>query len=297
MADLIVAWKKTLSGIKEHKFLFGLLVLLQVLLLGIFLYLSITYPAKILTDVSGIIGPLENANYNATSIQAGSPFTTEFPAIIQSYRTLTEHLKELALWLLGIMLLVQPGLWLLTLHLLEEKKSVHQKELAFWDRTSHYLRTWLKYILTLLVFVIVPLLFIAIILKSLSGIVLQTEESIFAVVKWVLILFLVFQYFLLVALGLLNSPTWKRFVWDFLRVAFKKIHWNLLVLLINGMVLGGILFAIGWSMSNENFFLVTLLLSLLFVLALVLSRIFWCASVQELAKETHSNKALGHEHK
>ncbi len=294
MANLIVAWKKTISGIKEHKLLFGLLVLLQVLLIGIFLYLSITYPAKILTDISGIIGPLEKANYNATSIQAGSPFTTEFSTIIQSYRTLTEHLKELALWLFGIMLLVQPGLWLLTLHLLEEKISAHQREFNFWNRASYYLQAWLKYIVALLAFVIVPLLFSAIILKSLSGIVLQTEESIFSAVKWALILFLVFQYFLLVALALLDSLTWKKFVLDFLRVAFRKIHWNLLVLLINGVVLGGILFAIGWSMSNENFFLATLLLSLLFVLALVLSRIFWCASVQELVDERQSE--VRHEH-
>lgn len=281
MANLIIAGKKTLFGIKERKLLFGLLVLLQVLLMGIFLYLSITYPAKILTDISGIIGPLENANYNATSIQEGSPFTTEFSTIIQSYRTLTEHLKELALWLLGIMLLVQPGLWLLTLQLLEE--TAHQKEFNLWKRASYYLRAWLKYILALLTLVIAPLLLIAIVLKSLSGIVLQTEESIFVAVKWALMLFLVFQYFLLVALALLNSPTWK--VRNFLRVAFRKIHWNLLVLLINGMVLGGILFAIGRSMSNENLFGVSLILSLIFVLALVLSRIFWCASVRELVKE------------
>src|SRR3989338_6024973 len=110
--------KKTWLNIKEHKYLFFLIVFLQIVLLIALAGFTYNYQLKILENARGVIEPLEQANYNATSIEAGMPFTTDMLKVYQNYQEMKKNIFALISWLGGLILIVNGTLWLLS-HLMK----------------------------------------------------------------------------------------------------------------------------------------------------------------------------------
>ena len=63
--------RKTVSSIKQHKFLFILLIVLQIAFILSLSFVVIKYQVKILEDTIGIITPLEGINYDSQALENG----------------------------------------------------------------------------------------------------------------------------------------------------------------------------------------------------------------------------------
>ena len=86
-------FRQTFRQIKKHSWLFIILILLQIIFLVSLSLLTITYQVKILESAKGVIEPLQEANFDPESIQAGQPFTKEMASIYTNYRSMMSNIK------------------------------------------------------------------------------------------------------------------------------------------------------------------------------------------------------------
>lgn len=276
MQSLKEAIKRTCHHIHQHKLLFGMLVLLQLMvIIGIF-FLAVTYPVKILEDVNGIMQPLQTANYNATNIQEGGAFSTDMLKVYQNYNALIKHVTEVILWLLGILVILEGALWIGTHKLITLDKTEpiikHLREAG---------TLWLKYIAISLLFLGIPALIGYFSLNLISS--EPNEEILLSIAKYTLAILGVLVYLLWCGLAIINSP-WKHLAKNWWTVSLKKIHWTLLALVISIIIMGSLFSLIYLTMNYEPLQWVMILLSILCIPIITLLRIFWVAHAQELIK-------------
>ncbi|MFH0701420.1 MAG: hypothetical protein V2A62_03205 [Candidatus Woesearchaeota archaeon] len=268
------------NGIRQHKLLFLFIVLIQIAVLGVLIYLILNYPTQILQDVQGIMEPLERANYNATSIQEGAAFTPEMITIFQSYDSLVKNILGLLFWLGGIFVILQAWLWILSLRLLET--NIEKPEKSWKKEIKNFFIHWLKYIGIGILFTFIPGLIAYWSLNSFFNI--EAENTTFTLIGIISIFWLCCYYLQSVAFSLLSVPGRKCLV-DWGRIAFKKVHQTLLVAVINFLVLGGLFVGIYFLLPLESLFPLTLILTILLLLAVVLTRILWISCLQSELKE------------
>ncbi len=271
-------FQKVIAAVKKHPFLVLLVFVLQVALLGISLYTALTYQVKILQDAQGIIEPLQNANYDADSIKAGQAFTGDILGIYNSYQSLITNLLTLALWLIVFFLFLNGIIWLLS-HQVMETAALSWKE-----RVKAFFRGWLRYAITSIV-ILGP--FFALSYFFLRNLLLQDVgvDSFTMVITVLMYVLLVLYYFLLVAFAFLQPSSWKLFLRKVLTASLKKIHFTLLVLIVNSVVLFASLYGVYYFMNHGEIFSGIMVFSILFLLLLVITRLFWIACLQEITYE------------
>src|SRR3989344_52028 len=264
--------KKTWLNIKEHKYLFFLIVFLQIVLLIALAGFTYNYQLKILENARGVIEPLEQANYNATSIEAGMPFTTDMLKVYQNYQEMKKNIFALISWLGGLILIVNGTLWLLSHRLLGTIKT--------WKEAgSAYLKFLTASLVGLAPFFICSYFILSNLMKL--EIPLSTLSWIFQVVIYSV---MIIYYFLMASFAFIEINSWKEWLKVWFTVTFKKIHLTLIMLLINLVLILINLYLIYFFM-NENTFALMMIFSLLLILILVSSRIFWIVGLREIGKK------------
>lgn len=270
-------FKKTLQAIKEHKRVFILLIVLQAIILALSGVVFINYQLKIFADIEGVTLPLAQANYNETSLQQGMPFLENVGSVMKSYNSMLRHFLEMVLWVAGIFIFINGGLWLLSHWMVEaaDKKSLKK-----------YFNQWLKFLAAFLV-ILLPFVILGYLLfKVFFTLELSPDSDQFKVIFQVLpYLMMMAYYFLLVAFALVNINSWKEFVKKWFEVSVKKIYWTLIILLINLILILVGLGLISLAMSYESTQSLLFVLTPVFLLILVLTRIFWIVCLRELARD------------
>lgn len=267
--------KHTWTSIRKHPYLFLLIILLHILLIGILIHLLLNYPAQILGDVQGIMQPLEEANYNATSIQEGALFTPELGNVFQSYSSLKSHVYRLMTWIGGIFVFILAAIWILTTRIVNEVK---EKEI------KHLILAWGKYLGIGIIFSVVPFLISYLILTTFFDI--ESTSTAGGLLWLVMGIILIFYYFGLVGFALIYQ---KRIWTNWIKVAFRRIHFSLAILLLNlfiFLVLGAGIYLL---MEVTGWFVLGIILAILLFIAVILARIFW-ASYVYLQSQEHENK-------
>lgn len=258
---------RTFISIKKHKFLFALVVLLQVIFVTALLYVVMTYQLQLLEDVQKITIPLQEATYDAEILKQGGSFVDDFAPIYRGFISLKQHLYEMAGWLSGIFLVLHGTLWVLSHYLVFRKN---------W---KSLLKGWLRYVITLGA-IFAPFFFVcSILLRKL----LQQDIPIvdFSTALYVtLFVLLAISYVAMVFLAYISEKSWKRWLIHSLK-SFKSIHQHLLLLLIIIiLVLFGI--ALLYAAFTYGAFLPFILLAgLLFFTILAATRIFWIISLKD----------------
>lgn len=261
--------KKTWLSIKEHKYLFFLIVFLQIVLLMAIAGFTYNYQLKILENARGVIEPLEQANYNATSIEAGMPFSTDMLKVYKNYQEMKKNIFTLISWLGGLFLIVNGALWLLSHKILGTIKS--------WKEAgSAYLKFLTASLIGLAPFFICSYFILSNLMKL--EIPLSTLSWIFQVVIYSV---MIIYFFLITSFAIMEIKSWKGWLKVWFRLAFKRIHFTLIVLLINLLLIFASLYLIYFFM-NENTFGLMMFCSLLLILILAFSRIFWIAGLREI---------------
>lgn len=267
--------------IREHKILFIVLILLQIGFIAALAYITITYQVKILNTAQQIIEPLQNANYDAESIQQGQEFISQIAGIYQAYQSLIQQIVVLALWWLGLFLIVNGTLWVLSHQILERSS---------WKKAG---KQWIKYVLAAVVLLGPFLLAIYFILKMVIRAQIDPEKF-GQILVYLLYSFGIVYYLMINAFASLNAATWKEFAKNFLTTSIKKIHRTLPVLIINFALLSGAAYLIYYFMEinqsfdfmelNQNFALMMISSGLL-ILLIVFTRLYWIACLRELTPQ------------
>lgn len=280
MNYLTAGWTHTFQSIRKKKLLFVLLIVLQILFGVCFLYIVLKYQLKILESAQGILQQLQNANFNADTLQAGQPFLPDSLALYKSYRSLIDDIKVMVLWLAGLFLIVNGSVWIFSHYILLGKK------LSWKERLQMILSQWLKFAaLTIAIYgiIVVAGYFL---LKYL--IVQEVDVDSFGRVFQILLYSSAIVYFFLAAgFSIISASSWREFLKHFFSVAIKKIHKALLLFVVNVLAIAATLFLIYRSMEYFENFPLALFFSVIFVIIVVIARLWWIACLQELTHETH----------
>jgi hypothetical protein len=277
--------QKTVHSIKKRKLLFIFLILLQIGLLVLLYLVSIPSLLQILKDTQGVIQPLEQANYDSQQIEQGQPFTPDAGAIYKSYQSMVRNVMIIAAWMLVLLLLVNGSIWLLSHWLLQEKKNWknYLKEVPLF-----YLKACAAALLLFVPFTIgsyYALIYYIRLSDSFSQVLFM--------IKLLLGVKVLLYYFLLVALAAALTPSWKEFAKKVFTLSISKAGKTFLLFLINGAILGfffavlygAVEYAVTMNADSLTIVIGLLALGLLLMVTMVLTRLFWIATVQEIEKE------------
>jgi hypothetical protein len=268
MSFLKRGFKGSVKAIKDHKLLFLSIIVLQIILISMLSYVSFNYQLKIIEGAQEVIEPLNNANYDQESLQAGQPFTKDIVQIYTGYKTMMKNIVEYILWLSGIFLLINGAIWLLIYRMFEKK---------------NWLKQAVKYVTSSLIFMVPFFTICYFILKGFLSIDIA-PEAFASVIQVMSIVFLVIYYFLLIGFSQLHVKRWKNFVKSYYKIGIKKILYPLTVLVINW----SFIFLAGWfiylTAMNEVHLIIMFLALMFLVIVLTLSKIFWIASLNSIEK-------------
>ncbi|PIZ50808.1 hypothetical protein COY27_05825 [Candidatus Woesearchaeota archaeon CG_4_10_14_0_2_um_filter_33_13] len=259
----------TLNAIKQHKSLFILMVILQLILLFSVTYISINYQIKIINNAQQIMEPLQSANFNVTSIQAGQPFTTEILEVYQGYKSMIKYIWQLIFWLSSLFILFNGALWIISQRMLGYKN---------WKGQI------LKFLTTSIILIVPFFLAAYYLLKLFLGMELAAE--IFSIILQVVIwAFFVLYFFIITAYAFIDAKSWKEFVKSIYKVGIRRIYFTLIVTLINLVLIFLGLLLIYYTANEETLLPLMVLAALLFVVVILLTRIFWIACLKEINSE------------
>ena len=126
---------QSIGSIREHRWVFCGLLLLQSVLLAVGGYVLVHYTGEVLTDAQALLEPLPEAVEDVE----GGVMTESMRTVFHSYLAVKRSLMELGLWMLGLVLFGNGLLWVGTYKLLYEA------------RARQLLRWWLFYALSTIV--------------------------------------------------------------------------------------------------------------------------------------------------
>lgn len=254
--------KKSWSLLKKKKALFALLFLAQVLFIVLFIFVQVRYQVAMAKNFHGILAPLEQANYNATSIQMGMPFMEEAFKVIENWEALKTNFVYLLVFSFLVLAVFNGLVWSLT-HFITEKKD--------------FLKQWVKYVVMALVFFI-PYLLLMVLLFG-SGL-FEANPILFAQIS--IAVAIVFVYFGLLSFCFVDLKFKEIFRKVFWKIGLKKFYLVLLVYFLIGFVL----FLLGTLLYQAvNSWSIWLVVIFIFAMVLVMNfgRLLMINSFSEIA--------------
>ena len=273
--------RRTFASIKDHKILFGIVFLLQLLFLVSFLSVAIYYQVKLLEDASGIIEPLEKANYNAEMIQEGAPFTEDYLRVFNSYNSMVQNLKEFVIALLLLFFFVNGAIWMLSHWLLEEK--IHWKQKP--KKACQFFLKMAASAAALLVPFLIPSYYLLSRFIRISG----SFSKVVLAIEILLGAGAVLYYLFIVSLAAADIASWKRFARRWLDLSFRKIAKTAPALLLVALAFFLSSLLLYAAINYGRSFLLLAAAGIAEISVLVLTRIFFIACLQEIGHETDNH--------
>ena len=263
------------QAIRQNKMLVLGIILLQTMMIAAVVGIFFNYQVKIIGNAQQIIQPIQTANYNIKELQGGQPFIQDIFAVHQSYLALKKNVLQLAAILLGLYFTIQGALWVVTQHLLHH---------GTWKQAG---QRWLKHSIASAVLFGPYFLASFFIIKNL--VLRGTDLASFSTITKNLAIALgVWYYFSLVAFALTNTTSWKRFVQHWFNLAISRIYQTIFVVVTIAAVIGATLYLSYLTIMQTDSLLLMIGALLLFMAALVCSRIFWVAALHALLAQGES---------
>ncbi|MBT3814792.1 hypothetical protein HOG07_05130 [Candidatus Woesearchaeota archaeon] len=305
--------KRTCQVIRKNKLLFMSLIILQIIFIGTMAYTGYSYQIKILESAKGVMDPLEDANYDPENIKAGGEFTGDALAIYRSYKDMRTNVLNMVAWMLGIFVIINGLLWAITHRMFKKVnlKSFGNQLLKFFVSSLVFLVPYIIISYSLLKGLlkadmaieavssavrIVTYTFMAFYYFMIVALAFIDVKSWKEFVKvWVKVgiknfpkalMFFLFWPFILIVLLIatlykhIAKKTESKYqkVYNFL---ISLINTPSTVLLINLMLFSASIYFLSINVDETTFGLM-ILFSVILVIVVVLTRIFWIASLKEI---------------
>jgi len=267
MNYLIKGLKVTKDAIVKHKFLFILLLVLQITFFVVFSAITANYFINIAESAQSVIEPVENANFDAESLEAGQPFLKDTTPILESYNIMKTNVFNWVMWIFVALIIFNGLMWVISHRLLEKKQNL-VKQIMFFI---------VPFVIFLALIYLIATVFLNFSMFDIVAGDLFSKAIIFVMIS------LVLYYLLLVMLANLNVKSWKELLKNLFDVGIKKIHKVLPVVLINGLLVFVINYLF-YLFSGSEAFMGSLLsiIMFIFILILVIARIYWIACLKEI---------------
>ncbi|HLD01188.1 MAG TPA: hypothetical protein VJC39_05590 [Candidatus Nanoarchaeia archaeon] len=259
ISQISAAFYNTKLLIKENKFFFSALLLIQLVFMLVFLAVLSSFVVQIMDNANQITAQVETVGVNS---ETGEISLNDASGIYEGYNLLKDSLIQMTNWLIFLYLLFQGGLWVGTHKLINNKSGI--------------LKPWIKQALSSVLFWGI---FFIISYYYLKYKLLLGSESLYLLGIKMSLALIVLHFFLGISFGLININSWKTFLSKFFNLSCKKIGQTLPVFLT--LVLGIILNIYLIYITRE-----ILILSILFIISLnlllILCRIFWINYLQKI---------------
>jgi len=277
---------RTLNSIQKKKRLFIVIVLLQLIFVVSSLWLGTHYVLRLLTDAQGVITPLEQANYNSQTIEQGTPFTPDFLPIYNSYQSMLKNVIAFASWMAVLFLILNGSIWILSHNLFAEKKERkldlkrNLPEKAK-EALQYFLKSWSAAIILFTPFAVASY-YILIHYIRLS----DSFATVLFMLKIVLLVKAGLYYFLLVAFATATELSWKKFASKIIQLSIFNFPKTFSLFVINAILLGSSFGALYAAVEYTESIMLLLLTGLLIIITIVLTRLFWIATLNEIERGT-----------
>lgn len=265
----------TLHSSRLHPLLLLVLMAMQLAYLLLFSVVAVNYQLALLQDAQSIIQPLQQADYDPNSLQEGKPFTTDTLQLYRSYRSLIHHLQSLILWVVGLFLFLNGALWIWSHQLLYPARKPQRVLLARRAVKYFFCAGMLSALLALAGYV----------LHRTVALEQTAADPVGKALQWFFVLFLALYYGFLVSAAFIDVMTWKQFGKVVTGVGMAKIHWTMLVAVVNIILLAVPVIGMYYAMDAWQNFPLLVLLGVLFIVLLVFTRLFWISALHELVPQ------------
>jgi len=256
------SFSNTLNIIKKNKLLIVSLILLQIIFLVSVSATIIKYQIAIAENAKEIIEPLQNANYNATSIEGGQPFMSnmmnEIASISKSYQKMLKSIFEMIFMMFGAFLVFNGLIWSSLNYLVKKKK---------------FISYWIRFVILSIAFLIPIGVISYYLLKGLMSISMEVSGAGLNTVMW---LFIITSYFLIISFCLTRE---KISVKKIFSIGIMKIHWILLGFMFS---LGAILLSLIFVYFYIGNLILMIVSGLVLAIVLVLGKLFLINVVKEI---------------
>ncbi|MBI2103260.1 hypothetical protein HYT55_05440 [Candidatus Woesearchaeota archaeon] len=260
----------TLQTIKAHQSIFSILVLLQLLLFGSVGYITTANVQHIVEGTQGILGQLDQANFDPQKINDGQPFLNDITPIYQSYQIMKKYTLRWLWGLAAIAFTLYAASWIIShsLFTASEEGSSKKKNLKrisiIWTRFS---------ILILAMGVILFLLFSIVIKASFFND--PDQEQLYDRIKIAAGIGLLFYYCFIVIAAHITARTYRAVIQQSFRTGIKKIHYSLPIAFFLNACIVGTAELIKLALERTTSFFLLLLATILLALVLVTARLLW----------------------
>lgn len=264
-----------LQEIKQHQFLFLMLIVIQTIFIVAFAFTFLNFHLKILESAKGIIEPLQNANYDPDSIDAGKPFLDNPLQVYQSYRAMVRNMYQLMGSVLLLTLFFNGLSWAVSQQLLHHHRFSIKKIVEYWSKFAALFLT-----------LIIP--FLALCYFLVRMIALADDPSwLFSFYAKIAGFILVIVYYLgLVALSTMIMP-WRSIARESWRRA-QNFSTTIPVFLINTAFITASIYLIYRTVSSQSLNSYLLLATLLLIIVFVVTRLYWIVSIDEGKRDEES---------
>jgi len=274
MHYLIKNFKSSWQVIKKHKFLFLLVIFLEIIFLASFLYVGINDHLKIIKNAQNIIEPIEGANFDAESIQTGKPFLKEFSSIEKSAQQMKKGLFKMVGKLFFLFIILNGLIWTQ----INQMISIKLK-----NKIKLIFQSWLKFITSSAFLFGLLYVIIKIIIKN--HFTMEFTEQNFKDMTILIGLFtIIIYYFLTVSFAFLNTKNWKEFVKKIFYVGIVKINKTGIIALINIILIIGCAYLINLSTNYINLYWLLIPLVILFIIILAFTKVYWLINLQQISE-------------
>jgi hypothetical protein len=264
-------FSQTLTVIKNHKLLFLILAIAQILAITLFAVVTAKYQLVILDDLNGVLQPMQDANYDVEKIESGQPMIENMLPILQSYKKLKADAKEFMMIVIGFSLIINGFIWIATY--------------AFFFKLNFLdvIKMWLKYILVAIVGIFFLSVISSFFLKEVVTSQVISENISGTAVKIGIVSFIIY-YFMLVGFTNLHEHDWKIFV-SMIKKTILNVKLVVPLVVLNFGLLLLVSYGIYRNTLNEQFYNNVIILGVVGIILLVITRIFLIAGVKNIIQK------------
>jgi hypothetical protein len=289
MKPLLLGLTDTFAQVRKRKVYFVFLVILQIFLLIFIAGTILFFGVRMIDNINDISESLTN---NVGSADGNNGGMTQDRALQQAsglltiYNLLKQNFIYMLISLLIILLTVLFKMWMFSLFFFNSDNNSLKKSWGrFWKKQfGLFLKEWLKYLFSSLV-LIVPLFFIVYLVLNWAISLSVSPDSFTFLVRLLFYLFVPLYFFLLISFASIDVLLWKEYFKQIWFLLSKKILYCLFLLVIQIAILGIILIPVYFTMADERFFNLSLVMIFLFNVVLVFCRLWWISSIKALCKD------------
>ena len=267
LRSALKSWKL----IKQRPFFFILIILIQLIFLISFISTGLHYQNLVVKDFQSIAESLQHTEKDIEEFETGKSNLNNLRTIKSKVESVKGNLIDAILSLLSIFIVINGMIWIST-HLLINKERFKWKVLIEKFVASSII---FSSIFSLLVYLTFQRTFFTDI----------TPASFENLIQMLTISFFVINYFLLIAFALINTPSWKNYTKQIYFIGINKIHKVLLTIFICGLILSPGILLVYYSTINLKMATYIIPITLLISVLIVISRIFWTKTIQDISKK------------